>query len=79
MRAKLFAVTQGGKLYLSNVMTDWLANHIVNDGASVYAVNGPDQAESERQYYASQGLLPLSDPELVKWAELVLKLGDYDE
>lgn len=72
----LFAVTRGEKLYLSNVMTDWLANHIVNDGASVYAVNGPDQAEAERQYYAMQGLLPPVDRELYQWAERVVELGE---
>lgn len=70
----MFAVTRGSKLYLSNVMTEWLAYHIVNDGASVYAVNGPSQAESERQYYAFQGLLPPSTPELVDWAKRVIAL-----
>lgn len=76
MRIALFAVTRGDKLYLSNVMTDWLAYHIVNDGASVYAVNGPAQAEAEQHYYGMQGLLPPRDPELVEWAERVLRLGE---
>lgn len=76
MGVLLFAVTRGDKLYLSNVMTEWLAYHIVNDGASVYAVNGPAQAEAELQYYMAQGLLPPSNPELVEWAERVIALRE---
>lgn len=73
----MFAVVVRGKVYVSNVMTDFLAHAIINDTAYAFYTTGVAAAEATAKYYADTGYGYPINNELVDWAQRVIDTQNW--
>lgn len=72
----MFAVVVRGKVYVSNVMTDFLAHAIINGNAAAFYTSGMLAAEASAKYYEDIGRYPI-DISLVEWAQRVVDTQNW--